>query len=68
MQSRMDSIVYGASNSKNGAFGSLYALNWDARLNHAMPVVGGIEAGYCRHQLKEFFASRRKRQPRSAEE
>ena len=64
MQSRMDSIVYGAPNSKNGAFGSLYALNRDARLNHAMPVVGGIEAGYCRHQLNEFFKSRRRSKPK----
>ena len=57
--SRVQRIVYGASDPKAGACGSLYNICADPRLNHEVDVVGGILAGETGGLLSEFFAGRR---------
>ena len=60
-QSRIDRCVYGASDPKAGALGSLYRINEDGRLNHNFEVVPGVLQDECAAVLREFFADRRKR-------
>jgi tRNA(adenine34) deaminase len=56
---RAGRLVFGAVDPKAGACGSLYQLCADPRLNHELPVTGGILAGECGALLTEFFAGRR---------
>lgn len=60
-QSRIDRCVYGASDPKAGALGTLYAIHEDKRLNHAFEVSSGVMEYECATVLKEFFAQRRKK-------
>ena len=59
-QARIGRCVFGAADPKAGALGSLYAVNADARLNHAFPATGGVLADECAALLAEFFAARRR--------
>ncbi|MEV4168031.1 nucleoside deaminase [Nonomuraea sp. NPDC049709] len=56
---RVDRIVYGATDEKGGAVGSLWDVVRDRRLNHRPEVVMGVLAGECGDVLKRFFATRR---------
>ncbi len=56
---RVGLVAFGAADPKAGATGSLYNLASDPRLNHEMPVVGGIRAEASSTLLKGFFADRR---------
>ncbi|MCI8451360.1 MAG: nucleoside deaminase [Eggerthellaceae bacterium] len=60
-QARVSRCVYGASDQKAGALGTLYAVHEDERLNHQFSVTPGVCREECAGLLKEFFASRRKR-------
>ena len=60
-QSRLDRCVYGATDPKAGALGTLYRINEDERLNHTFCVTPGVRADECSDLLKAFFASRRRR-------
>lgn len=59
LAARLGGVVFGAADPKAGACGSLYNLAADPRLNHEMPVVGGIAADECGALLTTFFATRR---------
>jgi tRNA(adenine34) deaminase len=59
---RLGRLVYGASDPKAGAVGSLYDIPGDPRLNHRPEVVGGVLAEQCGAELRAFFAARRKGQ------
>lgn len=59
VQARLGRLVYGATDPKAGACVSLYRIPEDERLNHRIPVVGGVLAEECGALLKEFFRSRR---------
>lgn len=56
---RIDRLVYGASDPKAGAVGSLLDLSCDARLNHRFAVERGVQAEACGALLREFFRVRR---------
>ena len=56
---RVGRLVFGAVDPKAGACGSLYQLCADPRLNHELPVTGGVLAHECSDQLARFFAARR---------
>ncbi len=55
VQARMGRLVFGCLDPKNGAVESLYQLCNDVRLNHRLPVVGGILAADCAAILGSFF-------------
>jgi len=55
-QSRIDRCVYGATDPKAGALGTLYSINDDMRLNHRFEVTSGICEEECSKLLSEFFA------------
>jgi tRNA(Arg) A34 adenosine deaminase TadA len=59
VQCRVDQLVFGAQDPKQGAAGSLYNIVEDARLNHRLAVVAGVLEGACETQLKRYFAERR---------
>lgn len=56
---RIARVVYGASDPKAGACGSVVNLFADDRLNHHATVAGGLLAGEAGKLLQEFFAVRR---------
>lgn len=56
---RIDRLVYGASDPKAGAAGSLLDLTRDPRLNHRFPVERGLRAEECGALLQAFFRARR---------
>ena len=60
VNARIGRLVYGAADPKAGAAGSLMNVVADPRLNHRLPVVGGVEADRCGALLVEFFAARRR--------
>jgi tRNA(adenine34) deaminase len=60
VNARIGRLVYGATDPKAGAVASLYELCGDSRLNHRLPVVGGLHAEQAGQLLREFFADRRK--------
>ena len=60
VNARVGRLVYGATDPKAGATGSLMNLVQDARLNHRMPIESGIDAVECGALLKSFFATRRR--------
>ena len=59
VNARVTRCVYGASDPKAGALGSLYQLNADRRLNHAFEVTAGVLSNECAGVLKAFFAELR---------
>jgi tRNA(adenine34) deaminase len=56
---RVPRVVFGASDPKAGACGSVLDILGEARLNHRPDVAGGLLAGECGGLLSAFFASRR---------
>ena len=56
---RVPRVVYGASDPKAGACGSVLDVLSEPRLNHRPEVDGGLLAGECGELLSGFFASRR---------
>ena len=60
-QSRIDRCVYGASDKKAGALGTLYQVNEDKRLNHTYPATAGVMQEECAQILTDYFAAKRKK-------
>lgn len=56
---RLGRLVFGASDPKAGACGTLYEITSDARLNHIVPTTGGVLAEECAKLLSSFFAAQR---------
>jgi tRNA(adenine34) deaminase len=56
---RVARVIYGASDPKAGAAGSVLDVLGEPRLNHRPEVAGGLLAEECGGLLSAFFASRR---------
>lgn len=56
---RVKRVVFGATDPRAGACGTLYNLCTDPRLNHEVEVTGGIGAAECAALLSSFFAEKR---------
>ena len=61
LQARIGRLVFGCLDLKAGAVESLYHLCDDARLNHRLPVVGGVLAEDCASLLTDFFGRLREK-------
>jgi tRNA(adenine34) deaminase len=61
VHARMARLVYGASDPKAGAAGSVLQVLNHPSLNHKMEVTAGVLAGKCSEILQEFFRRRRDR-------
>jgi len=58
---RIARVIYGASDPKTGACGSVVNLMAEPRLNHHADISGGVMAAECGTLLSGFFAARRKK-------
>ena len=56
---RLDRLVYGCSDPKAGACGSLYNIVQDERLNHRLEITSGVLADECAKLLQDFFRQKR---------
>ena len=63
IHARLSRLVYGAADPKAGAVGSVLEVLNHPRLNHKMPVTGGVLSENCGSLLKDFFRLRRESQP-----
>jgi tRNA(adenine34) deaminase len=61
IHARVEHVVFGASDPKAGAAGSVFAVLGTARLNHEVTVAGGVLAEECGAGLRRFFEARRSR-------
>jgi tRNA(adenine34) deaminase len=59
MHARISRLVFGASDPKTGACGSVVDLFAETRLNHHAIVTRGVRANESGRLLSEFFAARR---------
>jgi len=59
MHARLSRVVYGATDPKTGACGSVVNLFAEEKLNHHTELLGGVMADECGTLLKSFFAERR---------
>ena len=57
--SRLARLVYGASDPRAGACGTLYNLCCDPRLNHELPMRSGVRSLECAALLTTFFSGKR---------
>lgn len=60
INSRIDRVVYGASDYKGGAVESLFNVLSHPELNHEPQLQAGILADECAQLMKDFFKERRK--------
>ena len=60
-QARIRRCVFGASDPKAGALGTLYRINEDERLNHTFEATSGVLEEECADLIRGFFAARRKK-------
>lgn len=60
VNARVERVVYGASDIRFGALGSLFNLA-ELPLNHKPEVVGGVMAEECKNILSEYFKRKRKK-------
>lgn len=65
---RLGRLVYGATDPKAGACGSVLDVTGERRLNHRVSITHGVLAGECGELLREFFRRKRKAAARLAGE
>lgn len=63
IQARIERLVFGAPDPKNGAAQSLYRIFDDPRFNHAVLVQGGVLGEECGKILSGFFRGKRLTSP-----
>jgi tRNA(adenine34) deaminase len=59
VHSRVRRLVFGATDPRAGAAGSIFNIVQHAALNHRLEVRGGVLAQECGTMLREFFFARR---------
>jgi tRNA(adenine34) deaminase len=58
---RLGRIVYGAPDPKAGACGSVLQVADHPRLNHRIPITGGVLQDDCGRLLRQFFQAKRRK-------
>ena len=59
VHARVARVVYGASDPKTGAAGSVFDLLADPRHNHRVDVMGGVLGGEAGQRLRNYFRAKR---------
>jgi tRNA(adenine34) deaminase len=59
LHARVDRIVYGATDPKTGAAGSVLDVFSSKQINHQTVVEGGVMTEECGQLLRDFFKERR---------
>jgi len=60
VNARLGRLIFGATDPKAGACGTLFNIADDQRLNHRVLMAGGVLADECAMTLRRFFRQRRK--------
>ncbi len=63
IQARVSRVIYGASDDRWGAAGSVFDVLGSQVLNHRPECEGGLLAERCAHLLREFFKTKRQTDP-----
>jgi tRNA(adenine34) deaminase len=58
---RIEKLIFGAADSKTGAFGSVFNISKTKKLNHRFDVKSGILKEDCSFVISEFFKEKRKK-------
>jgi tRNA(adenine34) deaminase len=66
IQSRVERVVFGASDPKAGCVGSIYNLLTEPKFNHQCEIVEGIMAKECGELLTSFFRDLRKKKAKNS--
>ncbi len=61
IHARIKRVVFGASDPKTGAAGSVFALLEDPRHNHRIEVQGGVMAEVASKKLSDYFRTKRQK-------
>lgn len=61
VHARIKRVVYGASDLKTGAAGSVFDLLQDPRHNHRIDVQGGVMAEVASKKLSDYFRAKRQK-------
>ena len=61
INSRIEMVIFGMYDEKEGCCGSLYQLCRDPRFKHQLAVKGGVMENSCRLIMQEFFKKQRKK-------
>lgn len=61
VHARVDKVIYGASDTKAGAFKSCFKLVNDKKFNHKIDIESGVLGDECGNLLKRFFEQKRSR-------
>lgn len=67
LHARLAEVIFGATDPKTGACGSVLDLHEHPRLNHQTVVRAGVLGDECSGLLRDFFRSRRGRDQGSSE-
>ncbi len=59
LHARIDRVVFGATDPKTGAAGSVLDVFSEKRINHQTQVEGGVMGQECGQLLRDFFKERR---------
>ena len=59
VHARISRLVFGATDPKWGAAGSLYNYAEDDRLNHRVEILSGVCVDDCRRLMQDFFRAKR---------
>jgi tRNA(adenine34) deaminase len=59
VHARISRVVFGTTDPKWGAAGSLYNYAEDDRLNHRVEITAGVHAEDCRRLMQNFFRAKR---------
>ena len=62
LNARVGRVVFGASEPKTGAAGSVHNVFEHTQINHQTEVIGGVRQDECAHALQTFFKQRRQSQ------
>ena len=59
LYARVATLVFGASDARAGAAGSVVDLSDEPRFNHRLEVIAGVRGDECARLLQRFFRERR---------
>lgn len=59
IQARVGRVVFGASDPKTGAAGSVFNILQNAQLNHRVELTSGVLATECSQLISDFFRKKR---------
>lgn len=68
IHARVAQVIYGTSDPRTGACGSVFNISGDPRHNHHLEVIAHVKQAECAEQLQQFFRQRRAAQKQAKEQ